>query len=251
MSVRALRPRLGRSAGPGVEGTRRDDLPGGPARRDRRLRRRPRLRGHRLARGHRRVRVPRPVRLVATARPGRRRRRAGEYDVILVWKYSRVARHRLRWAVAIDRVETPAAGWSRPPSSSTPPPAPAGSPAACSPSSRPSRPSGSARSGRTSTSPGSPPASPPPGSRSGATSTTAPRSCTCRTRRPGPVLADLYRRYVAGESVYPGAVAQRPRLAHPRGRHLVGPVAAPGPRLRVRLRPVHLHGQLHPACTSR
>lgn len=30
---------------------------------------------------------------------------AGEYDVILVWKYSRVARHRLRWAVAIDRVE--------------------------------------------------------------------------------------------------------------------------------------------------
>jgi site-specific DNA recombinase len=29
----------------------------------------------------------------------------GEYDVILVWKYSRVARHRLRWAVAIDRVE--------------------------------------------------------------------------------------------------------------------------------------------------
>lgn len=30
---------------------------------------------------------------------------AGEYDVIVVWKYSRVARHRLRWAVAIDRVE--------------------------------------------------------------------------------------------------------------------------------------------------
>lgn len=30
---------------------------------------------------------------------------AGEYDVILVWKYSRVARQRLRWAVAIDRVE--------------------------------------------------------------------------------------------------------------------------------------------------
>jgi site-specific DNA recombinase len=29
---------------------------------------------------------------------------AGEYDVILVWKFSRVARHRLRWAVAIDRV---------------------------------------------------------------------------------------------------------------------------------------------------
>jgi site-specific DNA recombinase len=29
----------------------------------------------------------------------------GEFDVILVWKYSRVARHRLRWAVAIDRVE--------------------------------------------------------------------------------------------------------------------------------------------------
>lgn len=31
---------------------------------------------------------------------------AGEYDVILVWKFSRTARHRLRWAVAIDRVET-------------------------------------------------------------------------------------------------------------------------------------------------
>lgn len=30
---------------------------------------------------------------------------AGEYDVIVVWKYSRVARQRLRWAVAIDRVE--------------------------------------------------------------------------------------------------------------------------------------------------
>lgn len=30
---------------------------------------------------------------------------AGEYEVLLVWKFSRVARHRLRWAVAIDRVE--------------------------------------------------------------------------------------------------------------------------------------------------
>lgn len=30
---------------------------------------------------------------------------AGDYDVVLVWKFSRVARHRLRWAVAIDRVE--------------------------------------------------------------------------------------------------------------------------------------------------
>ena len=30
---------------------------------------------------------------------------AGQYDVIVVWKYSRVARHRLRWAVAVDRVE--------------------------------------------------------------------------------------------------------------------------------------------------
>lgn len=29
----------------------------------------------------------------------------GEYEVLLVWKFSRVARHRLRWAVAIDRVE--------------------------------------------------------------------------------------------------------------------------------------------------
>lgn len=30
---------------------------------------------------------------------------AGEYDVLVVWKFSRTARHRLRWAVAIDRVE--------------------------------------------------------------------------------------------------------------------------------------------------
>lgn len=30
---------------------------------------------------------------------------AGEYDVLVVWKFSRVARHRLRWATAIDRVE--------------------------------------------------------------------------------------------------------------------------------------------------
>lgn len=30
---------------------------------------------------------------------------AGEYDVIVVWKFSRTARHRLRWAVALDRVE--------------------------------------------------------------------------------------------------------------------------------------------------
>lgn len=31
---------------------------------------------------------------------------AGEYDGIVVWKFSRVARHRMRWAVALDRVET-------------------------------------------------------------------------------------------------------------------------------------------------
>src|SRR6476660_7321680 len=31
---------------------------------------------------------------------------AGEYDVIVVWKFSRTARHRLRWAVALDRVES-------------------------------------------------------------------------------------------------------------------------------------------------
>jgi len=31
---------------------------------------------------------------------------AGEYDVIVVWKFSRTARNRRRWAVAIDRVET-------------------------------------------------------------------------------------------------------------------------------------------------
>lgn len=30
---------------------------------------------------------------------------AREYDVIVVWKFSRVSRHRLRWAVALDRVE--------------------------------------------------------------------------------------------------------------------------------------------------
>lgn len=30
---------------------------------------------------------------------------AGEYDVLVVWKFSRVARHRLKWATAIDRVE--------------------------------------------------------------------------------------------------------------------------------------------------
>ncbi|GAW57331.1 recombinase family protein [Nocardioides sp. PD653] len=30
---------------------------------------------------------------------------AGEHDVIVVWKFSRTARHRLRWAVALDRVE--------------------------------------------------------------------------------------------------------------------------------------------------
>ena len=31
---------------------------------------------------------------------------AGQYDVLVVWKFSRTARHRLRWAVALDRVET-------------------------------------------------------------------------------------------------------------------------------------------------
>lgn len=30
---------------------------------------------------------------------------AGTYDVIVVWKFSRVARNRLRWATAVDRVE--------------------------------------------------------------------------------------------------------------------------------------------------
>jgi len=30
---------------------------------------------------------------------------AGEYDVLVVWKFSRTARHRLKWAVALDRVE--------------------------------------------------------------------------------------------------------------------------------------------------
>jgi site-specific DNA recombinase len=31
---------------------------------------------------------------------------AGEFDAVLVWKVSRLARHRLKWAVAIDRIET-------------------------------------------------------------------------------------------------------------------------------------------------
>lgn len=30
---------------------------------------------------------------------------AGTYDVLVVWKFSRVARHRLKWATAIDRIE--------------------------------------------------------------------------------------------------------------------------------------------------
>lgn len=30
---------------------------------------------------------------------------AGEYDVAVVWKFSRAARHRLKWAMALDRVE--------------------------------------------------------------------------------------------------------------------------------------------------
>lgn len=30
---------------------------------------------------------------------------AGERDVVVVWKYSRAARHRRRWAIAIDRIE--------------------------------------------------------------------------------------------------------------------------------------------------
>lgn len=31
---------------------------------------------------------------------------AGEYDVLVVWKFSRAARHRLKWATALDRVDT-------------------------------------------------------------------------------------------------------------------------------------------------
>lgn len=34
------------------------------------------------------------------------RMEAGEYEVILVWRFSRVGRQRLRWAVALDRVDT-------------------------------------------------------------------------------------------------------------------------------------------------
>lgn len=32
--------------------------------------------------------------------------KAGEYDVIVVWKFSRTARNRLKWAVALDKIET-------------------------------------------------------------------------------------------------------------------------------------------------
>ncbi len=31
---------------------------------------------------------------------------AGEVDGIIVWKFSRTARHRLKWAVALDRIES-------------------------------------------------------------------------------------------------------------------------------------------------
>ena len=34
------------------------------------------------------------------------RMEAGEFDVIVVWKFSRTARNRLRWAIALDRVDT-------------------------------------------------------------------------------------------------------------------------------------------------
>lgn len=34
------------------------------------------------------------------------RMRSGEIDVILVWRFSRTARHRLRWAVALDSVDS-------------------------------------------------------------------------------------------------------------------------------------------------
>ena len=30
---------------------------------------------------------------------------AGDIDVVVVWKFSRAARHRKRWAVAVDRIE--------------------------------------------------------------------------------------------------------------------------------------------------
>ena len=34
----------------------------------------------------------------------------GDVDVLVVWKFSRVARLRLRWAIAVDRVETAGGG---------------------------------------------------------------------------------------------------------------------------------------------
>jgi hypothetical protein len=139
---------------------------------------------------------------------------AGEYDVILVWKYSRVARHRLRWASRSTASRTPAAGSSPPPSSSTPPPA-AG----------PVRPRDARRApglrgradrggleGRPRNASG--PGSRPTGSRSGAT--LRPRAEAARAR-PGDragarrPLPPLRRRRVG---LRPRPVAQRPRLAH-------------------------------------
>lgn len=32
--------------------------------------------------------------------------KTGEYDIIVVWKFSRTARNRLKWAIALDKVET-------------------------------------------------------------------------------------------------------------------------------------------------
>jgi hypothetical protein len=112
---------------------------------------------------------------------------------------------------------TPAAGWSPPPSSSTPPPArgrPRPRDARRAPGLR-----GRADRGGVEGSPrltGCGPGSRPTGSRSGATPTTGSRSCTSRTRRPGRCSPTSTAATSPASRSTPGAVAQRPRVAHDR-----------------------------------
>jgi hypothetical protein len=224
--------------GAGVEGARRHGLPGGAAHRDHRLLRRTAATRSPAARGPRRVRLPRPVRLVATPRPGRRRSRPASTTSSSSGSSPAPPGTGSAGPSRSTGSSRPAAASSPPPSRSTSPPPPAGSPAACSPSSTPSRPSGSARCGRRSTPAASPPAAQPPGSRSGATSTTSrPRSTgLTQTRRL------CWPRSTAGTS--PGSRStswsggSTPAATAPSPGALVGPHPAPGPRLRVRRRPV-------------
>jgi hypothetical protein len=115
----------------------------------------------------------------------------------------------------------PAAGSSPPPSRSTPPRPPAGSPGACSPSSRRSRPNGSARCGRKSTSGGSGQGSRRQGSRSTATATTVPSSCISRTRCRGRCWPISTAIRGGGVGVPARAVAQQSRAPHHRRGNLV------------------------------